>query len=62
VNLLLALVETQLLHAPRLGGPAGFGLVLAVLAFAAVAEVAGRGSDLISASGLQQPSLVSTAQ
>jgi hypothetical protein len=62
VNLLLAFAEAQLLHAPRPGGPAGFGLVLTVLAFAAVAAVAGRGSDLTSASGLQQPSLVSTAQ
>jgi hypothetical protein len=60
VNLLLALVEAQLLNAPRQGGPAGFGLVLAVLAFAAVAEVAGRGADLPSASGSPRPARVST--
>jgi hypothetical protein len=59
VNLLLALVQTQLLHAPRQGGAAGFGLVLAVLAFAAAAEVAARGSGLPSAS--PKPALVPTA-
>ena len=62
VNLLASLVQTELLNAPRRGGPAGFGLVLAVLAFAAVAEVAGRGSGLPSTSGSPEPALVPTAQ
>jgi hypothetical protein len=55
VNLLAAFTEAQVLHSPRQGGSAGFGLVLAVLAFAAVAEVASRGPSLSPAGNLTEP-------
>jgi hypothetical protein len=62
VNLLIALVEAQVLNSPRQGASTGFGLVLAVLAFAAVAEVASRGPDFSPSGTLSEPVLVSTAQ
>jgi hypothetical protein len=55
VNLLAALTETNVLHSPRQGGAAGFGLVLAVLAFAAVAEKAWRGAEFSRASRMPPP-------
>jgi hypothetical protein len=55
VNLLAAFTEAQVLHSPRQGGSAGFGLVLAVLAFVAVAEVASRGPSLSPAGNLTEP-------
>lgn len=57
VNLVLALIEAQILHVPRQGGAAGFGLILAVLAFAAVAEVASRGPGLSPAASPAAPGL-----
>src|SRR5450759_103148 len=48
--------------AARVDGPAGFGLILAVLAFAAIAEVVGRRSDFSPASGSAKPGLVPVAR
>ncbi|HXA43849.1 MAG TPA: glycosyltransferase 87 family protein [Candidatus Solibacter sp.] len=49
VNLVVALIEADILQAPRQGGAAGFGLVLAILAFAGVAGALGRRSRLVAA-------------
>jgi hypothetical protein len=56
-NLLVAVFEAQVLHAPRQGGPAGFGLVLAALAFAGAAESASRGAGPSLAAGSTKPAL-----
>lgn len=42
VNLVVALIEANILHAPRQGAAAGFGLVLATLVFIALAQTVGR--------------------
>jgi Glycosyltransferase family 87 len=60
LNLVVAVVEAQV-HAPRQAGPAGSGLILAALAFAAVAEVAARRSGYSPASGSPQHALAPAA-